>query len=268
LHAVRQLGARKYGEYALLTWRARIGPRPRAGRPFRLAGGATVVLDESTVGGVTAHWINSGQGIRELRAFERLAPGHTVLVDVGAGAGLFSAAFCALTGGRAFAFEPSPSMFERLQALVAVNPSFAIEASPLALGASAGEQQVAYTGRQFRAVEQDGEGNTTMDLMTLDGFVAEHGLHPTFAKIDVEGMELEVLRGGSETFRNDVRDIILELHSRMLIGSGTVADVERFVCDLGYRLYDVEGRPIADLTRFAARTRELPAGTFHVICRR
>ncbi len=50
--------------------------------------------------------------------------------------------------------------------------------------------------------------------MRIDDFIVDHQT-PTFMKMDVEGFELEVLRGASEALRH-VRCVFLELHGDIL----------------------------------------------------
>lgn len=51
-----------------------------------------------------------------------------------------------------------------------------------------------------------------INLMRLDEYVAEQGIeHIDLVKIDVEGVEQQILRGGRETFTNKVDTVILEI---------------------------------------------------------
>ncbi len=163
LHKQRRLGPKRYVQYTWLEQRQRRKPPPRAGAPFDICAPVPIMLHDSTVHGVRSHWVTSGQGIRELRAFRRIAPGHSMFLDIGAGAGIFSAAFCALTGNQACAFEPSPTMFGRLTALIDLNPSFKIAPFNLALGAVSGTQPVSsYADSQFRGIHEDERATETM----------------------------------------------------------------------------------------------------------
>jgi FkbM family methyltransferase len=64
---------------------------------------------------------------------------------------------------------------------------------------------------EIRPVLGDGE-ITTVPTITLDGFVAAGGPLPHLIKIDVEGGEYEILRGGAELFRNQRPLLIVEVH--------------------------------------------------------
>jgi FkbM family methyltransferase len=207
--------------------------------------------------------VDYGHGIEELGAFRRLAPDHHLLLDIGAAEGIYAAAFCAWTSRDAWAFEPSPEMFARLEQICRVNPALSIRPLKLALGADVGERGVQqYLDGQFSAVGAPATGQT-MAVSTLDIFVDSHGLAPDFAKIDVEGMEFDVLRGGERTFRGPVRTIVLEVHYGTFAQLGeTTPGLQALLEDYGFALEDLGGAKVTDLDRFTrARPERIPGYT-------
>src|SRR4051794_27856109 len=104
----RRLGGRKYIRYSRLERAEGRKPAPREGEPFDIGGKYRIIPDRSTLNAITTHWVNYGHAIEELNAFKAVADDHKAFLDIGAAEGIFSAAFCALTGRRAWAFEPSP----------------------------------------------------------------------------------------------------------------------------------------------------------------
>jgi FkbM family methyltransferase len=79
---------------------------------------------------------------------------------------------------------------------------------------------------------------THVALTSIDHFVTENGAAPDLIKIDVDGYEGKVLRGGLATFRTYKPAIALELHKDKLIRFGdTRPAIIKMLIDLGYRAY-------------------------------
>ncbi len=265
---LRRLGPRGYLRRAWRRRATRDAPELQANAPFDIGAPVPIMLHASTLHGVRSHWIDRGLGTAELDAFKRLAPGHATFLDIGAAGGIFAAAFCALTGGCAYAFEPSPEMYERLTALTDTNPRFDIKPFQLALGSRSGLQPILAHGAQFHAVATDEPGSMTMTVQTLDDFAADHELTPEFAKIDVEGMELEVLKGGANTFGGSVAAIMLELHPKMLAGEQAISEIQALLGELGFAPFTLEFEPITDLPKLVRGRRGIPPPAVNIVCQR
>jgi FkbM family methyltransferase len=263
----RRLGAAKSLRYYVMERSERRKPPPTAGQPFDIGGGK-LVPHSSTLPAIRSHWVEYAHGIQELQAFRGLAPRHNQFLDIGAAEGIYSAAFCALTGRRAWALEPSCQMYARLRNLCALNPTFAIGTSQVAVGSAVGKRAFRlYADGQFSGTGQnDGE---LMDVTTLDKFIADRDLAPDFAKIDVEGMELDVLRGGEDAFRQTVQSIMLEIHYDLLAEQGqSTRDIQSLLFEYGFKIEDLHGAPVDDLERFSEANPEPLPGYTIVVCRR
>jgi hypothetical protein len=79
----------------------------------------------------------------------------------------------------------------------------------------------------------------SLPMKTLDSIVAKRKLAtPIFLKADVQGYELEVLRGANEALR-DVEFILLEVSTLPYnIGAPLFADVIAFMADRRFVVYD------------------------------
>jgi FkbM family methyltransferase len=133
-----------------------------------------------------------------------LKPGMTA-VEVGANIGSHTVAIAHMVGpqGRVLAFEPQRAIFQVLCANTALNALEQVEPYWMAVGAAAGE--VIIDRLDMRAVQNFGgysigaaKVGDKVPLRTLDSFELP-ACH--MIKIDVEGMEADVIRGAAATIR-------------------------------------------------------------------
>ena len=137
----------------------------------------------------------------EAALFRQLVtPGATVL-EVGANIGAHTAELSRLAGtrGSVVAFEPQRVVFQTLCANLALNSCANVQAFPFAIGAESGEIAVPFLPpdqlANFGGLSLTGATvGDRVPLRTLDEFQfpACHVI-----KLDVEGMEVEALRGGA-----------------------------------------------------------------------
>jgi FkbM family methyltransferase len=208
---------------------------------------------------VLAGLIDTGDLERGTRLFiERyLRPGD-VFVDVGAHIGLMSlAAARAMKGkGKIFAFEPHPKsrwMLERSFWIngfsdILVSSGAAVSDQPgtatLFLGASSGHHSL---------YALDGSTGETLDvpLVALDSSLP-HDQAISLLKIDAEGAELDVVRGGHSLLtRDDEIGLIVEFGSSHLRRAGhTIDDWLRVFAELGYqyRKINIEDGTIEEIS--------------------
>lgn len=143
---------------------------------------------------------------------EFIHPGDLVF-DIGAHLGDRSSAFAAL-GARVVALEPQPRLLRWLQRLARQQPE--IVCLPLAVGRAPGKAELALSLRNPTVASLDSrwrehlrtttagfrhvrwEDSVTVTVTTLDELIRQYG-RPNFCKIDVEGFEVEVLAGLSQT---------------------------------------------------------------------
>lgn len=139
-----------------------------------------------------------------------------VFFDVGANYGLHTLLFLA-HGIRTISFEPNPVCHDYLRRISELN-GLDCEIQPVALGAQEREsvelwfpENDTWFGTTDPATrDRLSEELTGIDVRqtTLDAFVKREALCPELIKIDTEGNELSVLRGGLETLRS-VRPLII-----------------------------------------------------------
>jgi FkbM family methyltransferase len=135
------------------------------------------------------------------RAIVELLRAGDTFWDVGAHIGFFSliASRIVLSSGRVHAFEPYGPSRARLQTNLDLNNAGNVSVSPQAVAAKAGLAQF-YAAREtpmWTLVRGMGEGpSIEVSCTTLDEQADVLG-EPTLIKVDVEGAEVDVLRGAS-----------------------------------------------------------------------
>jgi FkbM family methyltransferase len=186
--------------------------------------------------------------IAELDAFIGSCEPGMVLFDIGAHFGMFSLAALHYGGhrARAFAIDPAP-MAVQMTALQARLNSCAdrLTLIPKAVSDRSSPQRLVAAGiRAAGYLVPPAQHHTAQDLTevpttTIDALVETLGIVPTHVKIDVEGHEAAVIRGGARTLSASHAPILfIELHHRLIAGlGGDPHEALRLLRDLGYEFH-------------------------------
>jgi FkbM family methyltransferase len=192
---------------------------------------------------------------------EHIRPGDTVL-DIGAYVGLHAAYAARLAGdrGRVFAFEPSPANHrylayhcrknapDRMVPVAQIVSDRAGERIPFHLLNDGDSSSNSITFSQLeggRSIEADTK-TIEVESTTLDAFCAQHDARPAFIKIDVEGAEFQVLRGGERVLRECKPTLIVALHPAWLPAGTTPQAIRDFLESAGYEMRTLDGAPVAE----------------------
>ncbi len=184
----------------------------------------------------------------ELRHLDQFLGKGDVFVDIGANIGLFTLKAAQLVGpsGRVFAVEPGRETAARLARNLALNQYSYIEQIPVALSDREGVALLHHVmlggDSQAFSLLDYGEGDVAAEEVqcrTLDGVVAQFGLtRLDCIKIDVEGAEPLVLKGGAETLSSLRPIIIFEVNTVAVSGDDTARTAAWDVlAGFGYRFY-------------------------------
>lgn len=171
------------------------------------------------------YWLGNYEvGVQNLLG-ELCVPG-SVFYDVGASLGFFSLAVANVVGprGKVVAFEPEPENCERLREMAVRNNLQArIVTVEMAVWSRTAQEGVPFRrgGRQatYGGVSSDGvtpvlaEGEMLrVAAVSLDDFLHQGNPPPDVLKVDVEGGECQVLKGGEELFSSVRPALICEVH--------------------------------------------------------
>lgn len=160
---------------------------------------------------VSYDWI--GQNIyldnydkEEIQVYEKILEKDHVVLDVGANIGYYTLLFASLVrGGKVVSFEPSSRERRLLQKNVDLNRMENVTVVGLGLGATAatGELHINNSnfGRNSIGMVQSGPSER-IEIETIDNYIRQNSLTRfDLIKLDVEGYEIEVLKGASESIQ-------------------------------------------------------------------
>lgn len=177
-----------------------------------------------------------------------LKPGDCFL-DVGANIGLFSlnASVCVGEQGSVYAFEPAPVTFDRLKANVALNQFRNIKTENFGLSDQNDTLQfhVSLSGydawNSFASLNDVGE-ITTIDVpvISLDEYISSNRLsNISLIKIDVEGWEMNVLKGATELLSRAQSPVLMvEFTEENAFSAGYYCgEIYDFVKSFGYEWF-------------------------------
>jgi FkbM family methyltransferase len=144
-----------------------------------------------------------------LQFISRRSVKKLVVLDIGANIGTYSEAILKYApNATIFAFEPSSVARELLATRFFGNN--AVKIQPLALGSNvskdtlwsdtAGSGLASLTKRKLEHFGIDFTQSELVDVTTLDAWTKATNIAPNLIKIDVEGHELDVLKGGLNTW--------------------------------------------------------------------
>ena len=175
--------------------------------------------------------------------------GDEVVWDVGANIGMYACfVLRKLTDGVVVCFEPEQSNETRLRTNLAANgPERRWRTSTLALSDRNAPGHLASERREVGAGHHylDDDGGVRVDCRRGDELAGEGFPSPDIVKIDVQGAELDVLRGMRDTL-DDVDAVFVEVHGEKCRRYGATAEeIEAYLRDRGFSL-DSLGEPTWD----------------------
>lgn len=166
-----------------------------------------------------------------------------VAIDVGANVGNHSVFFGSFVAGRVICVEPNHAVLPHLRRNTSVNPG-SYEIVSKGLGSARGRGSIEVPNQRNVGSARLVQGNGEVPITTLDEIAPSSGV--SLIKIDVEGMELDVLRGARATLSEQQPHLVVEAATE-----ASLAGIRDYLSPLGY----------VSLSRWAATP------TYHFACR-
>jgi len=146
-----------------------------------------------------------------------------IVLDIGANIGYFALMESKIIGpsGKVYAVEPSPVNYQRLNENIKLNKFNNIETFNLALGDRIGTAEMFISNKSnwSRLIKRDlpDKVNQIVDveIQTVDHFLKDKP-KPTFIRMDVEGYEINIIRGMTQTLNLEKLGVFIELHPSIL----------------------------------------------------
>jgi FkbM family methyltransferase len=192
-----------------------------------------------------------------VRAYRRLVPPGATVIDIGAniGAHTLPLAQCVGPNGRVIAVEPTLYAFQRLTENLALNPGLGKNVTLLQVMLMSSKEaplaeaiEASWPLQATDAAHPEHLGvrkpTTGASVATLDEQVRRLGLERVdFLKLDVDGYEVEVLRGARDTLSRFRPTIFFEHAPYVVAEKGyDPNEIAAILAAAGYGIADIGGR--------------------------
>jgi FkbM family methyltransferase len=169
---------------------------------------------------------------------------NMVFYDVGANGGFFSLLGASLVGpkGKVVAFEPHPATAKQLKKQMRVNKMGQVDVVVAAVSDKVGTAKLSDdTSSDMLSLVNSHKATRAVKVKTT---TIDHETKtrppPDLLKIDVEGAEIDVLRGASELICAKKPILLVEIHS-----SAIAIQYDELIAKFGYETKDLAGNTIS-----------------------
>jgi len=191
--------------------------------------------------GIHSCWLGCYEGFKQraiISVFKKYCERIKVVYDIGAHAGFYSLLFSKLLNknGKVFAFEPDVENFYFLEKHLRLNKVKNVVCLPIAVGSTNklcyfSKGRSSYTGR----IQTDRQTDRMVCVMSIDNLVFENCLPPPdLVKIDVEGFELEVLKGMIKTIQKQAPILFVAIDDK-----ANRSPILNMLSDFGYSVEEI-----------------------------
>jgi len=180
----------------------------------------------------------------EQAALARFLKEGDVFYDLGANIGFFAVVAARRVGpsGRVYAFEPNPECSSQVRRNADLNGFSQVEVIEAAVSSKSGRALLRLGETNLSsAIAHASETGIDVALTSVDDFVREKSARPpNLVMIDVEGAEIEVLRGMRETIARHRPVIMCEVH---WIGDEFLGYCAEHITPAGYVVRPLDEQP-------------------------
>ncbi|MDB5362975.1 MAG: Methyltransferase, FkbM family [Rhodospirillales bacterium] len=222
-----------------------MGAAPPRELLLKLSNGSSMLVPAS-LGSITTYVLIEQEAWfeKELDFLYRWVRPGMIVIDIGANLGVYSLPLTRLVGpaGRVFAYEPGSQPRGLLHKSAALDPEGNLEVIALALSDGEREGRLSI-GRSSELGSLGGTGDgEAVRITSLDLEDARRGwAAPDFVKIDAEGEEGRILRGGQGFFARHSPLVMFEIKAGLTVNEELRADLSA----MGYGIYRLlAGAPI------------------------
>jgi FkbM family methyltransferase len=180
----------------------------------------------------------------DLNVLEKFLGAEKTMIDIGANHGMYSLVSARLVGneGKVIAFEPTQATFKILEKNLALNHATNVKAMRIALADKPGTMRLYHevdSTRNSLAPAVPSQDFEEVEVRTLDSVIRDAGLaRIDFIKIDVEGADELVCRGGSAVLEKFRPPVFFEYNSLAASQMGLkTTGTPAFLASLGYDFY-------------------------------
>ncbi len=184
-----------------------------------------------------------------------LAGEKNTVFDIGAHIGICSLSISKVIkeGGICYAFEPARANRRYLETHLKMNNVDNVIVVPSLVGDKCDDCVEFYesssdSGMNSLCMPKNKDSiynKIVKEQITLDSYVAKNGCIPGLIKIDVEGAEINVLRGAKSVLREYHPEIIISVHPKHLeILGHSIDELTKEIRGLGYQIYNVDGSQV------------------------
>jgi FkbM family methyltransferase len=216
--------------------------------------GVQIRVDVNTHMGAMIYWRGAHEWAPVYAIENNIKPGDTVL-DIGASQGEYTLRAAKMVGkeGKVIAIEPLSKMFKQLETNINLNTELKKRVTLINTGLAEKEGKMPIYGTSEKAKERGiHEGMPTIyptenrnqlieeiTLKRLDDILEKEKISKVdFIKIDVEGAELSILKGGEETLKKSKPTLLIESNQETFAAAGYTQKIFfDYLKSLGYNTF-------------------------------